>query len=526
MKLLQVCLLILPLSACSTLSPQNSIPGTPLADDQSAVTPGDEIPVPDSTTDPSPEEELTPPPPATAWDRVVQNFSLDSETMHPRVKRHMDWYIRHPRHLEKVSERAQRYLHYIAAEVERRGIPGELALLPIVESAFDPFAYSHGRASGVWQFIPSTGKAYGLNQDWWHDGRRDIRAATGAALDYLEYLSDRFDGDWMLALASYNSGAGTVRKAIRRNKKADRDTDFWNLDLPKETRAYVPKLIALSHLLKHRDEYDIAWFDIADEPYFTVAATGGQIDLSQVAELADTELDEIYRLNPQYNRWATHPDGPHEVLIPATSEQTFLNNIAQLDDSQRLRWKRYVVRSGDSLISIAKRHDLTADVVRSANDLRSDVIYAGQELMIPSALKAGDNYSLSLAERLEKKQNSGRTSSRSKKIDYFVQDGDSFWKIARMYDTSVNKLSRWNGMAPGDPLRIGQKLTIWTTDNDGKREVVRKVYYQVRSGDNLSAIASRFNVNVGDIRRWNSNKLGGRYLKPGQNLTLYVDVTR
>ncbi|MEK9713929.1 MAG: LysM peptidoglycan-binding domain-containing protein, partial [Thalassolituus sp.] len=419
-----------------------------------------------------------------------------------------------------------RYLHYIVTEVERRGIPGELALLPIVESAFDPFAYSHGRASGVWQFIPSTGRAYGLDQDWWQDGRRDIRAATGAALDYLEYLSERFDGDWMLALASYNSGAGTVRKAIRNNKKAGKDTDFWNLDLPKETRAYVPKLMALAHLLKNRDAYELTWFDIADEPYFTVAKTGGQIDLSQVAELADTELDEIYRLNPQYNRWATHPDGPHEVLIPATSEQVFEQNIAQLDDSDRLKWKRYVVRSGDSLISIAKRHDLTASVIRSANDLSSDTIYAGQELMIPSALKAGDNYSLSLNERLEKKQNSGRTSSRSTKIDYFVQDGDSFWKIAQMYDTSVNKLSRWNGMAPGDPLRVGQKLTIWTTKKDGKREVVRKVYYQVRNGDNLSAIASRFNVNVSDIRRWNTDKLGGRYLKPGQSLTLYVDVTR
>ncbi|WP_297532633.1 LysM peptidoglycan-binding domain-containing protein [Thalassolituus sp.] len=526
MKLLQVCLLTAVLSACSSIAPKTE----PASEDNIAgIAPGQPVSdtAPTLQAEPVPEEEFTEPlAPATSWDRVVRNFGLELDTSNSRVKRHMDWYIRHPRHLEQVSDRARRYLHYIASEVERREIPGELALLPVVESAFDPFAYSHGRASGVWQFIPSTGRAYGLHQDWWHDGRRDIRSATNAALNYLEYLAGRFDGDWMLALASYNSGAGTVRKAIRKNKRKGLDTDFWSLDLPKETRAYVPKLVAISYLLKHREDYDIAWRDIEDAPYFAIVPTGGQIDLSQVAELADTDLDEIYRLNPQFNRWATHPDGPHEVLIPATQEFIYRENLANLDENSRLKWQRYVVRSGDSLITIARKHNITAEVVRSANQLKSDTIYAGQQLLIPSALKAGGEYGLSLSERLTRKQNAGQTANRSQRVDYRVKNGDSFWKIARMYDTSVNKLSRWNGMAPGDPLRVGQKLTIWTTESDGQREEVRKVYYKVRSGDNLSTIGSRFNVTVSDIKRWNSSKLGGRYLKPGQNLTLYVDVIR
>ena len=526
MKLLQVCLLTAVLSACSSIAPKNepaskdNIAG--IAPEQST---SDISPLPQ--TAPETEKEFSEPlAPATSWDRVVSNFGLELDTSNERVKRHMGWYLKHPRHLEQVSDRARRYLHYIASEVERREIPGELALLPVVESAFDPFAYSHGRASGVWQFIPSTGRAYGLHQDWWHDGRRDIRSATNAALDYLEYLAGRFDGDWMLALASYNSGAGTVRKAIRKNKRKGLSTDFWSLDLPKETRAYVPKLVAISYLLKHREDHEIAWKDIEDAPYFAVVPTVGQIDLSQVAELAETDLDEIYRLNPQFNRWATHPDGPHEVLIPATQEFLYRENLSKLDENSRLKWQRYVVRSGDSLITIARKHNITADVVRSANQLKSDTIYAGQHLLIPSALKAGGEYGLSLNERLTRKQNSGQTANRSQRVDYRVKNGDSFWKIARMYDTSVNKLSRWNGMAPGDPLRVGQKLTIWTTESDGQREEVRKVYYKVRSGDNLSAIGSRFNVTVSDIKRWNSSKLGGRYLKPGQNLTLYVDVIR
>ncbi|MEE3210278.1 MAG: transglycosylase SLT domain-containing protein, partial [Pseudomonadota bacterium] len=340
MKLLQVCLLTAVLSACSSIAPKNE----PASEDNIAGIAPDQ-PVSDTApalqAEPVPEEEFTEPlAPATSWDRVVRNFGLELDTSNSRVKRHMDWYIRHPRHLEQVSDRARRYLHYIASEVERREIPGELALLPVVESAFDPFAYSHGRASGVWQFIPSTGRAYGLHQDWWHDGRRDIRSATNAALDYLEYLAGRFDGDWMLALASYNSGAGTVRKAIRKNKRKGLDTDFWSLDLPKETRAYVPKLVAISYLLKHREDYDIAWKDIEDAPYFAIVPTGGQIDLSQVAELADTDLDEIYRLNPQFNRWATHPDGPHEVLIPATQEFIYRENLANLDENSRLKWQR------------------------------------------------------------------------------------------------------------------------------------------------------------------------------------------
>lgn len=541
MKLTQVCLLAGLLSACSVVPTQNMDSDDNLVADKNNEVSKNSLDTHDTSTDDENSGELENSNETTSsnisdsnlsttnidvWDRIAEQLSLTENADHAKVEKHFNWYLRHPRHVEKVSERAQRYLFHISTEVEARGMPGELALLPFIESAFDPFAYSHGRASGVWQFIPSTGEMFGLEQDWWHDGRRDIRASTEAALSYLDRLQKRFDGDWLLALASYNSGAGTVNKAIRKNKKKGLPTDFWHLDLPKETRAYVPKLIALATLLKERNQHDIHWYPVANQPYFSVADTQGQIDLAQVAELAETDIEEIYRLNPQYNHWATNPSGPYEVLIPALKTEIFAANLQQLDPNERMHWDRYKVKSGDNLIVIATRHNTTASVLRRANELTSDRIFPGQTLMIPSALKGGDEYSLSLNERLETRQERGSTTNQSQRIDYYVKSGDSFWKIAQMHDTSVNKLTNWNGMAPGDPLTVGKRLVIWTTKDTNERQVVRKVNYQVRNGDNLSTIASRFNVNVADIKRWNSDKTQRKYLQPGQSLTLYVDVTK
>src|SRR5690606_25387789 len=197
-----------------------------------------------------------------------------------------------------------RYLHHIDEQADARDMPLELVLLPIVESAFDPFAYSHGRASGPWQFIPSTGKHFGLEQDWWADQRRDIVASTEAALTYLQQLADRFDGDWLLALASYNAGAGNVSRAITRNRNAGKPTDYWSLQLPRETMAYVPKLLALAQIVRDPEQFGLDVPAIADEPYFTSIDVGGQIDLAQAAEMADISLEELYLLNPAFNRWA------------------------------------------------------------------------------------------------------------------------------------------------------------------------------------------------------------------------------
>jgi membrane-bound lytic murein transglycosylase D len=463
------------------------------------------------------------------WQRILASYRLDIDQDQQRITSQLNWYKSHQGYLDRVSERSQRYLYFIAEQIEARDMPGELALLPIVESAFDPFAYSHGRAAGVWQFIPSTGRSFGLQQDWWHDGRRDIRAATEAALNYLDRLQRQFDGDWMLGLAAYNSGGGTVRKAIRKNRRLGKPTDFWSLELPRETRAYVPKLIALARLLRDAEKYDVRFKPVANEPYFAVVDTGGQIDLSQVAQLADTPLDEIYKLNPSFNRWATHPKGPHEVLVPHKAAAVFDQNLAQLPDSARLKWQRYVVRRGDSLSTIAKRFHTTPAALQQSNNLRGSVIRAGQALLIPSAMQPAAKYAYSAPQRLERLKEQRKPSSNSQRISYQVRSGDSFWSIARQHDVSVREITRWNGMAPGDPIKPGQKLTIWSKNSQptqAQREVIRKVRYTVRNGDSLARIASRFNVRLSDVQRWNRQLASNKYLQPGQRLTLYVDVTR
>lgn len=468
---------------------------------------------------------------ADIWERIRAGFALDLDSDNRRIQVQREWYAKHQAYLDRVSTRAERYMHYIVDQAEARDMPLELALLPVVESAFDPFAYSHGRAAGPWQFIPSTGRMFKLHQNWWYDGRRDVTASTDAALEYLSRLSKRFDGDWLLALASYNAGAGTVSKAIRYNKKRGLPTDFWNLNLPSETRAYVPKLIALSQLVRNPEQYGITIKPIADAAYFEKIDVGSQIDLAEAAELAGISLEELYLLNPGYSRWATPPEGPHTLLIPVDHAEEFQQRLADLPEEARMRWERYTIRSGDSLISIANRYQTTPATLRTANKLRGNTIIAGNTLLIPKPSEQLSQYSLSANQRLSAVQNKG-VSGRDKQ-HYVVRSGDSFWKISRRYNVGVRELAKWNNMAPGDPLKIGQTLVVWSSQKSAaapssnnaspRPEMIRKVNYAVRNGDSLSRIASRFNVSVNAITDWNRiNKQ--KYLRPGQRLTLYVDV--
>ncbi len=465
------------------------------------------------------------------WTRLRAGFAMDHQQGDEQVRQHIEWFKRHPSYIERVVDRGRRYLHHIITRTESRGLPTEFALLPVVESAFDPFAYSHGRAAGLWQFIPSTGHHFGLDQSWWHDDRRDVLAATDAALTFLDQLANRFDGDYTLALAAYNSGGGTVSSAIRRNRNQGQPTDFWSLDLPRETRSYVPKLIALAKIFDNPEDYGIELPPLEDEPYFEVIETGGQIDLAQAAELAGVEVDEIYLLNPSYNRWATRPEGPHRLLIPVAQADQFRKGLAGIDPESRVAWEHYKVAAGDNLGAIARQFGTTPAVIRRVNKLNSDLIRIGQQLLIPSAQGGKGSYTLSASQRLARTQARGGKNNDGTRVEHLVRRGDTFWDIARDHGVSVRQVAAWNGMAPGDPLVPGRKLVIWSknTSTSGsslassRSGMVRKVGYRVRKGDSLAAIANRFAVNVSDIASWNDLNTA-RYLQPGQSLVLYVDV--
>ncbi|MCW8845269.1 MAG: LysM peptidoglycan-binding domain-containing protein, partial [Gammaproteobacteria bacterium] len=438
---------------------------------------------------------------ADLWVRMRAGFGLEPDNR-KAVQQQLDWYVNHPAYLTRVFTRAQRYLPYIVAEAESRGMPLEVALLPVVESAFDPFAYSHGRAAGLWQIIPGTGKRFGLKQNWWYDGRRDPVAATRAALDYLEYLHGILGQDWLLAVAAYNSGEGNVMRAQKANIQRARDTDFWSLSLPRETEAYVPKLLAIRAVVADPESLGLTLPPMVDTPYFEAVETGTQIDLALAADLAGVDIDELYSLNAGFNRWATDPDGPHRLMVPVDAAPVLSQALAELPARERVQWVRYKVKNGDVLGNIATRNGTTVEVLREVNDLKGSMIRAGSYLMIPTATRSLDNYSKSADARLSRTLAQPRGVS---KTEHMVKSGESFWSIGRKYGVSTRDLAKWNGMAPGDTLGAGRTLVVWTGKTPvqvggSRSDQVRKVTYTVRQGDSLARISSRFRVSVSEIQ--------------------------
>jgi peptidoglycan lytic transglycosylase D len=464
--------------------------------------------------------------------RMRNGFSLPTHS-DPSIDAEVRWYASHPEYLDRVFDRGERYLHYILDSLDGRGMPMELALLPIVESAYDPFAYSYGRASGLWQIIPETGRRLGLKQNWWYDGRRDPVDSTRAALDYLEALHDQFDGDWLLAVAAYNAGEGNVARARRRAADAGESTDFWGIRryLPPQTRAYVPRLLALVSLVADPPAWSISLPLLADAPYFQPVETDGQIDMALAAELAGIDIDQLYELNAGVNRWATDPDGPNRLLVPADRAADFERALGGLDVSDRVEWTRHRVRPGETLSDLASRYQTTIDVLRQVNDLNGNTIRAGDYLMIPHALQTLDAYTESVDERRARQVDRERSGERRRHV---VKSGESLWSIARLYGIGVRELASWNAMATGDVLSVGRELTIWTDAEVAPTDVavaidaasrVRKLSYVVRRGDSLYSIADRFRVRLSELLDWNDVSTDD-FLQPGQRLVLYVDVTK
>ena len=465
------------------------------------------------------------------WKRIGSNLILTRNVSEKTTASRLAWFARNQAYLDRVSVRAEPYLHYIVEELEKRNMPLDLALLPVVESAYNPFAYSRSRASGIWQFIPGTGRLYGLKQNWWYDGRRDIIAATDAALNYLQKLHQEFDGDWLLALAAYNSGEGNVGRAIRRNKKAGKPTDFFSLKLPRETRGYVPSLLAVAEIVANPGKYKIALKPINNTRHFKQVDIGSQIDLATAAELSELSIEELYTLNPGFNRWATDPKGPHQLLIPIEKAGVFENKLASLSFDKRIKWQQHKIKKGESLGRIATRYRTDVSTLKQINRLKGNTIRTGRSLLIPTAQKPLKHYSLSLDSRRYKGL---KRSGDGQRYVYTIKRGDNLWDIGRHYGISVKQLSAWNGISSKSILRPGKKLEIWVEEDTDKTAKVIPVFskktvdsdpqyvsYTVMEGDSLWLISQRFAVSVKQIKKWNS-LTKNRYIKPGQVLDIYI----
>lgn len=446
------------------------------------------------------------------WADIRAGFRLDRHLHEPRVQQEIRWLERHPSYLLNMETRLARHLAYIHHAVRERGLPSELALLPIVESALDPYAFSHGGAAGLWQFIPATAQRFGLDRNWWYDGRRDPVAATDAALDYLETLYAQF-GDWQLALAGYNAGEGNVMRA---QKRAPEDAGFFELKLPKETSAYVPRLLALAELVASPEERAVTLPELSPEVPFAVLEMGSQTDLSVISKATGIDLDTLYLWNPALNQWSTPPAGPHQLLLPKEDADHAAAKLAAIPASDRVQWLRVTVNRGDTLSGLARRYRTDVASLRQANNLHGSTITAGDTLLIPKTSDALSNTTIA---------------SRTEGTTYVVRSGDSLWTISQAHKVPLNALMRSNHVGPKDYLRVGQKLTLPSVAkampvsvNGSRQAEIRKVNYGVRKGDSLARIAAKFNVRVADIVSWNALNPSD-YLQPGQKLQLYVNAS-
>ncbi len=476
------------------------------------------------------------------WKELISGFSIEARK-DPKLIPHVLWYKKNTDYLDRVLERSRPYLYHIIQKIKKRKLPMELALMPAVESAFRAYAYSPGSAAGLWQFIPSTAKIYGLEQNWWIDERRSLFASTDAALYFLKDMSREFKGDWVLALSSYNAGAGNVRKALRRyheksakrkkksGKKVGKPT-FWDLDLPKETQGYVPRILALARFIEQADKYHYKLPNIENKPVTKLVSTGKrQIDLAVAAELANVSLETIYELNAGLNQWATPPDGPHQLLLPMAHAEQFSKNL-ELAPAPLIEWRRHKVKRGETMSQIALRYSTTAGMIRKQNRMKDNRLRAGEEITIPITRMPMERYTLTASARLERLQNRKRRGTR---FEHTVAGGETLWDIARKHGTTTQQLARWNGMAPGDLLPKGKKLVIWVRERPmpelksrpdfATKMATQTIYYTVRPNDTLSEIAEKFHTSARAIRRQNQLKRGA-IIKPGETLAIRLDATK
>lgn len=446
------------------------------------------------------------------WQRIRNGFALKPLDS-PLVATHVDWYAQRPDYLRRTIARSKMYLFHIMEEVQKRGMPAEIALLPIVESAFNPMAYSRSHASGIWQFIPSTGKDFGLKQNNWYDGRRDIVAATDAALDYLEKLHTMF-GTWNLALAAYNCGEGCVSRAIAKNEAQGLPTNYLSLNLPAETRHYVPKLMAVKEIISDPGMAGLSLDSIPNQAYFVSVSLHKPIDVKLAAKLANMPVKDFESLNPAFTRPVVRSDSAQPILLPVDRAEAFSDNLKNYD-RPLVSWQQYSAKKGERAVSIAKKFGVTMAWLKQHNEFkltRKGRLTANYSLMLPLADKADPPVT----------EASSRHTSTVK-----VRRGDTLAMLARHHGVSIAEIKRWNHLR-GEHLRTGSRLIIAEANGEaGSKAASHKRLahhagarrYTVKRGDSLSGIAEKFDVSVAEIQHWNRIKHRAA-IKPGTRLVL------
>lgn len=460
--------------------------------------------------------------PSDVWERIRRGYAMPV-LQSKLVDRWVDFYTKDPAYLRRMSERAGQYLYHIVEEIENRGMPTELALLPFVESAFQAEALSRAKAAGLWQFMPATGKAYDLAQNLWRDDRRDILESTRAALDYFEYLHGMF-GDWHLALAAYNWGEGSVQRAIQRAKRRKQPTDYLHLRMPRETANYVPKLEAVKRIISNPSKYGITLPDVGNEPFFVTITKPRDIDIETAAELAGMPLEEFRRLNPSYKLPVIVASHNNVMLLPADKVDFFVDNLASwMDSGQPLsQWTTYRLQQGETLAQVAGRSGMTEDELRKVNGIpKGRRVLANSTLLVRST---GTEDQQDIAAELANAKLQLSPTTTWRRVTYRVRSGDTLSGIARRWRITMKSIVTANRLR-SDRLRVGQRLVLTVPNvprqaiaSTQRSEPSQHVIHRVRAGETLSQIAERYGVSIAQLKM--TNRIRTNLIRPGQRLRI------
>lgn len=480
------------------------------------------------------------------WDVLRDEFALPHYEKSPAVQAKIEWFMNNQDYLLRSASRAAPYLYYISQQVKKRHLPAELVLLPIIESGYNPFSLSNVGAAGIWQLMPGTATGLGVKRDFWYDGRRDVIASTRAALNYLAYLQSFFDGNWLLAMAAYNTGEGNVLAAIKRNIRDGRDTDFWSLPVAQQTKDYVPSLLALAVIISRPDQYPIYFPPVRNAPYLAQVDIGTQINLKYAASLAGISNKKMLQLNPGFNHSSTSNKGPYKLVLPIENVEQFTENLARTPLSRQINWIHYKMKSGDTLVSIAKKFNTTTSAIRKLNHLSKHGLRHGANLLIPndidsetSMTEVAINDEAKYEEVITIKNKDTKTNDRVADLDksnyallpgdtiYMVRSRDTLQKIAKRFHVSSESLRAANNihsqkLKPGKQLIIpthAKRIETATLSTFAEKKLQPgDTIYMVRHGDTIEKIARKFHTSSAAIRL--TNLVDNNSLSEGEKIVI------
>ena len=445
------------------------------------------------------------------WDKMVSGFCLDT-IYSQRVNKEIEWFVNNKAFLYRSITRAKPFLYHILKELERNNLPFELALLPIVESGYQPYAYSPSKAAGIWQFIPPTAKEYGLSRNWWYDGRRDIMQSTKAAAHFLRDMHRHFDKDWLLAIASYNTGAGKVGRSIKKSKVLNGKPSFWDLNLPRETEIYVPKLLALRDIMSNPSSYGIKLPNIKNKPYVNLVNIEYPIDFYTFSILSNVSEKELYALNPGFSTWYFLPSFQDRIFLPSGKIKEFKKRYKEVTKFIFSK-KAHLIVKGDSLSRISRKYNVSIKAIKKVNNLKSDVIILGKKLKLPK------NTALSDVDSIKIDGKKYIISQKSFKYNHIVKRYDNWYKIARMYNVSLSKLLKWNKATKKTSLKVSNKVIIMMQTPILSLTNEVKLRYVVNNGDTTAIVSTGFGISKKKLMETNQIK-NSKYLTAGKNLKI------